>query len=132
MKFVYVLLAVVVVTLLAIGGWYFYKWEVSRSNTALTAAIAAAQAQGYANANAAQATAANQAMTAAMANLLAMQAATNKQISQIHTNTTTAQTKIDNYQPNVNNPSEVETWANDLTSTLFTHIQTDSTVDNTK
>jgi len=112
--------------LLSGGGIYFaYQWEVNRSNHQLAAAIAAAHAQGVAEANSANAIAANQALSDNIKKIQDMQAQTQQQLDDIQSTADASKKKIDSFDvKNVikDHPAQVEKWANDTNNGLFNDI----------
>ena len=111
------------------GAWFLYKWEVNRSNQQLAAAVAAAHAQGVAEANSATVVATNKALTDAINKIQDMQAQTQQQLDDIQTTTEAAKKKIDGFDVKtviVSHPEEVQKWANDTNNGLFNDIVTEA------
>ena len=112
--------------LLSSGGVFFiYKWEVNRSNQQLAAAVAAAHAQGVAEANLNNSTSANKALADAVTKIQELETQNQQQLIDIQAATDAAKKKIDSFDVKkiaTDHPDQVEKWANDTNNGLFNDI----------
>ena len=111
---------------IAAGGYFFFKWAEHKSDQQLAAAVAAAHAQGVAEAQRDTTQAVNAQLQQNIAAIQQLEADTNKKMAHIRVVAAAEKRSIDNYDAGkiaVDHPDQVEKWANDTTSGIFKQIE---------
>lgn len=117
--------AALVLLLFVGGGVLFYFVEKNNA----TAIQNAAYAKGEADANSATALATNAQLVKAVQNLEDLTVATNSKLANIRVTAEVEQGKINSYVVDATHPQDVEAWANDTSTQLFSSIQNDANAD---